>query len=82
MTFQRLCRFPRAPSATGNIREMRTTFPVLVEGVTYVMDTADSFRVIATNSLDEVAMSSPAISRGSLFIRTRSYLWRLSDASR
>ena len=57
-------------------------FVLSEEGVTYVMDTEDSFRVIATNSLDEVAMSSPAMSRGSLFIRTRSHLWRLSDASR
>ena len=52
------------------------------EGDTYVLDTADDFGVVATNSLGEVAMSSPAIARGSLFIRTRSHLWRLSDGSR
>lgn len=53
-------------------------FMLSEEGDTYVIDTADDFRIIATNSLDEVAMSSPAIVRGSLFIRTRSHLWRLS----
>lgn len=53
-------------------------FALSEEGDTYVFDTANDFRVIATNSLGEVAMSSPAIAKGSLFIRTRSHLWRLS----
>ena len=57
-------------------------FVLSEEGDTYVLDTEDSFRVVATNSLGEVAMSSPAIARGSLFIRTRSHLWRLTDTSR
>ena len=52
-------------------------FMLSEEGDTYVIDTDDDFRIIATNSLDEVAMSSPAIVRGSLFIRTRSHLWKL-----
>ena len=51
------------------------------EGNTYVIDAADNFSVVATNSLDEVALASPAIARGSLFIRTRSHLWRLTDLS-
>ncbi len=51
------------------------------DGDTYVIDVANNFGVVATNSLDEVAMSSPAIARGSLFIRTRSHLWRLTDVS-
>jgi outer membrane protein assembly factor BamB len=53
-------------------------FALSEEGDTYVFDVANDFRVIATNSLGEVAMSSPAIAKGSLFIRTRSHLWRLS----
>ena len=56
-------------------------FVLSEEGVTYVLDAAQNFNVVATNSLDEVALSSPAIARGSLFIRTRSHLWRLTDAS-
>ena len=54
-------------------------FAISEDGDTYVFDTADDFNVIATNALDEVAMSSPAIAQGSLFIRTRSHLWRLSN---
>ena len=57
-------------------------FVMSEDGDTYVLDTADNFRLVSTNSLDEVAMSSPAIVRGSLFIRTRSHLWRLSNTSR
>ncbi|HJN42568.1 MAG: PQQ-binding-like beta-propeller repeat protein [Vicinamibacterales bacterium] len=57
-------------------------FVLSEDGDTYVLDTADDFNVVATNSLGEVAMSSPAIARGSLFIRTRSHLWRLTDTSR
>ena len=56
-------------------------FVMSEDGDTYVIDAADNFRVVGTNSLGEVALSSPAISRGSLFIRTRSHLWRLTDAS-
>ena len=51
-------------------------------GDTYVLDSADDFDLVATNSLDEVAMSSPAMARGSLFIRTRSHLWRLTEGAR
>ena len=44
-------------------------FVLSEDGDTYVIDTANEFRVVATNSLPEVAMSSPAIASGSLFIR-------------
>ena len=57
-------------------------FVLSEEGDTYVLDATDNFRVVSTNSLGEVAMSSPAIARGSLFIRTRSHLWRLTEGSR
>jgi outer membrane protein assembly factor BamB len=53
-------------------------FVLSEEGDTYVIDTDNDFNVVGTNSLGEVAMSSPAIAGGSLFIRTRSHLWRLS----
>ncbi|MEE2777320.1 MAG: PQQ-binding-like beta-propeller repeat protein [Acidobacteriota bacterium] len=54
-------------------------FVLSESGSTYVIDTADDFNVVGTNSLDEVAMSTPAVARGSLFIRTRSHLWRLTN---
>ncbi len=54
-------------------------FVLSEEGSAYAIDPADDFTVVGSNDLGEVAMSSPAIARGSLFIRTRSHLWRLSE---
>ena len=54
-------------------------FALSESGDTYVLDSAKGFEVVGTNSLDEPAMSSPAMARGSLFIRTRSHLWRLTE---
>ena len=51
------------------------------DGDTYVLDSNDRFRLVATNALEEVAMATPAIARGNLFVRTRSHLWKLSDLS-
>ena len=56
-------------------------FVLSEEGTTYVIDPADDFNVVGSNDLGAVAMSSPAMARGSLFIRTRSHLWRLSDTN-
>ena len=56
-------------------------FVLSEDGDTYVIDPERDFEMVGTNSLDEVAMSSPAIVRGSLLIRTRSHLWRLTDQS-
>ena len=74
-----------APGATGFTASPWAyndrIFVISEDGDTYVLDAENNFRVIATNSLEEVAMSSPAIARGSLFIRTRSHLWRLTDLS-
>ena len=56
-------------------------FVLSEDGDTYVLDSNDRFRLVATNALEEVAMSSPAIARGNLFIRTRSHLWRITDLS-
>ncbi|MDX1382231.1 MAG: PQQ-binding-like beta-propeller repeat protein [Thermoanaerobaculia bacterium] len=54
-------------------------FALSETGDTYVLDPARGYETVGTNSLDEVAMSSPAVARGSLFIRTRSHLWRLTN---
>ncbi|REJ76795.1 MAG: serine/threonine protein kinase [Acidobacteria bacterium] len=54
-------------------------FVLSEDGDTYVIDTEKDFEVVGTNPLDEVAMSTPAVANGSLFIRTRSHLWRLTD---
>ena len=55
-------------------------FVLSEDGDRYVINPENRFNVDATNSLDEVAMSTPAIAGGSLFIRTRSHLWRLTNA--
>jgi outer membrane protein assembly factor BamB len=52
------------------------------EGVTYVIESGPEFRVVARNSLDEVALATPAIARGSLLIRTATKLYRISQAGR
>jgi outer membrane protein assembly factor BamB len=51
------------------------------EGVTYVIQAGKEFRVLTKNSLDEVALATPAIARGSLLIRTATKLYRISQLS-
>jgi outer membrane protein assembly factor BamB len=45
------------------------------DGDVHVVARGDEFRLIASNSVAEVTMATPAISRGRLFIRTRSKLY-------
>jgi len=72
-------RFPRGASFTSSPWAYNGKIFVLSEdGDTYVLDPENNFELVATNSLGEVAMSSPAIVDGSLIVRTRSSLWRLS----
>jgi outer membrane protein assembly factor BamB len=49
------------------------------DGDTYVIQAGPRFEVIAKNSLGEMTLASPAISRGSLIIRTASKLYRISS---
>ena len=37
------------------------------------------FEILHTNELDEFSMATPAITRGSLLIRTASKLYRIAD---
>ena len=43
-------------------------------GNVFVVPVADTFSVVATNKLDETCLSTPAISDGALFFRTREKL--------
>jgi outer membrane protein assembly factor BamB len=45
------------------------------EGITTVIKTGPTFEVLAENSLDDYTLSSPAISDGQIFIRTKGHLW-------
>jgi outer membrane protein assembly factor BamB len=44
------------------------------EGEVYVVQAGPEFKVLATNSMGEVCMATPAVSEGTLFFRTRGHL--------
>ena len=44
------------------------------EGDTYVVEAGPEFKLLHTNSLDELCLASPAVSQGNLLIRTASKL--------
>ena len=54
-------------------------FALSEDGDTYVIRAGPTFEVLATNSLQEFTMATPAIAHGSLFIRTASKLYRITD---
>lgn len=54
-------------------------FVLSEDGDTFVIHAGEQFQVVRTNSLDEMCMSTPAIADGSLILRTRSHLYRLTN---
>ena len=56
-------------------------FALSEDGDAYVIRAARTFEVIGRNPLDEFTMATPAIAQGSLFIRTRSKLYRIAEAA-
>jgi outer membrane protein assembly factor BamB len=48
------------------------------DGKTTVFEAGRSFKLLAENTLDDGGLASPAIAEGSLFLRTRSHLYRIS----
>lgn len=53
-------------------------FMLSEDGDTFVVEAGPEYKLIGKNSLDEMCMSTPAIARGSLIIRTTSNLYRIS----
>jgi outer membrane protein assembly factor BamB len=51
-------------------------FSLSEAGDTFVIDAGPEFNILGVNQLDEM---SPAIARGSLFVRTRSKLYRITS---
>lgn len=51
------------------------------DGTTWVVEDAPEFKVIRKNSLDDYAWATPAVARGSLFIRTYTGLYRIQNTS-
>ena len=61
----------------------RNGFPRLLVGLffrldTYVIQAGPEFKVLGKNSLGETALATPAVSRGSLIVRTASKLYRIT----
>ncbi|HZI51775.1 MAG TPA: serine/threonine protein kinase, partial [Terriglobia bacterium] len=56
-------------------------FTLSEDGDTFVIQAGPEFKLLGKNSLNEMALATPAISRGSLFIRTATKLYRISRKS-
>ncbi len=54
-------------------------FVLSEDGDTFVVQAGSEFSVLGRNSLDEMTLSTPAVARGSLIIRTATKLYRISD---
>ena len=54
-------------------------FALSEDGVTFVIEAGPKYRLLGKNPLDEMTLATPAIARGSLFIRTVSTLYRIRD---
>jgi outer membrane protein assembly factor BamB len=52
-------------------------FAMSEDGDTYVVQAGPDFKVLGKNSLNEMALATPAIARGNLLIRTQSKLYRI-----
>ena len=57
-------------------------FALSEDGDTYVIRAGSEFEILGTNSLEEFSMSTPAIARGSLIIRTQSKLYRITNSGK
>ena len=55
-------------------------FALSEDGDTFVIQAGPQFKVLGKNSLDEMSMATPAMTRGSLIIRTASKLYRIGKA--
>jgi hypothetical protein len=53
-------------------------FAINEDGDTYVLQAGPEFKVLGKNTLGEMTLASPAVARGSLFIRTVSNLYRIA----
>lgn len=53
-------------------------FALSEEGDTYVIEAGPAFKVVGKNSLNEMALATPAVAGGSLIVRTASRLYRFT----
>ena len=52
-------------------------FALSEDGDTYVIQAGPEFKVLGKNALNELSLATPAVSNGSLFLRTVSKLYRI-----
>jgi outer membrane protein assembly factor BamB len=64
--------FSASPVAAGDRIVLLTE-----EGVAFVLQGGDAYKEIARNDLQEMALASPALAGGSIFIRTETRLYRI-----
>ena len=46
-------------------------------GVTFVLDSGNEYKEVATNDLDEMSLASPAIAGGAIYMRTETRLYKI-----
>ena len=51
------------------------------DGDTFVVQAGPDYKLLGKNSLNEMSLATPAVVRGSVFIRTRSKLYRIARSS-
>ena len=56
-------------------------FAASEDGDTYVIEAGREYRLLGKNTLDGMVLATPAIARGSVFMRTISSLWRIAKTS-
>lgn len=55
-------------------------FAISEDGDTFVMQAGPAFTLLGKNTIDGMVLATPAIARGSLFIRTSTHLYRIARA--
>lgn len=65
-------------SASGVAADGKLYFPS-EKGDVFVVKAGPDFEVLSTNSMQDILMATPAISEGTLFIRSHHYLFAVSD---
>jgi outer membrane protein assembly factor BamB len=56
-------------------------FALSEDGDTFVIQAGPEYKLLGKNSLDDMAMATPAIARGSLIVRTATRLYRIARTS-
>ncbi len=66
--------FSASPTAVG-----RRIYFLSEEGVTFVLDAADTYSELFRNDLAEMSLASPAVAGGSIYVRTEAKLYRIGS---